>query len=269
MTSFVFQAGDFMRAEKTAVRHALFWLGDATQQETLVLSYDEVANHPHDLMGRAPVGTVEFCTLLMRRNKIKPPEAMSYPDPLRSYLGREIQLRAFSKVPDGWFIKPTSTKLFDGHLKGEGKELGSGYRIVVQNDDQVWCAPPVKFRSEFRYYILRGEITGYSRYDDGADNAPEPDRGLVEDAVRNFCIARVPVGFVLDFGVTWEGDTLLIEANDGWALGYYPWGTMKDEAYMNLILARWAEIEASGKRAGAGGAAVTIQAIEKHGAPTK
>jgi hypothetical protein len=50
-----------------------------------------------------------------------------------------------------------------------------------------------------------------------------------------------PVGYCLDVGVV-DGKATLVEANDGWSLGYYRWGNMKGEDYIKLITARWLEI---------------------------
>jgi hypothetical protein len=53
---------------------------------------------------------------------------------------------------------------------------------------------------------------------------------------------KQPAGMSLDFGVTDKGETILVEANDGWALGYYPWGNLTPSGYANLIVERWMEI---------------------------
>jgi len=34
----------------------------------------------------------------------------------------------------------------------------------------------------------------------------------------------------------------LVEVNDGWSLGFYPWGTMSDQKYLDLITLRWKQI---------------------------
>ena len=60
---------------------------------------------------------------------------------------------------------------------------------------------------------------------------------VIENAVRDY--KDIPAGCSLDFGVTDDGRTLLIEMNDGLALGCYG---LPDEEYAKLLLARWAEL---------------------------
>lgn len=48
-----------------------------------------------------------------------------------------------------------------------------------------------------------------------------------------------PNGYGIDFGVTDDGRTLLIEVNDGYALGSYG---MYYLDYAKLLSARWAEL---------------------------
>jgi hypothetical protein len=50
-----------------------------------------------------------------------------------------------------------------------------------------------------------------------------------------------PIGYTLDVGPI-DNKTILIEVNDGWSLGLYPWGTMTNDKYVELITKRWCEI---------------------------
>lgn len=59
----------------------------------------------------------------------------------------------------------------------------------------------------------------------------------IEHAVRDYVTA--PAGYAIDFGVTDDGRTLLVEVNDGYALGSY--GLFYPE-YAKLLSARWAEL---------------------------
>ena len=64
-----------------------------------------------------------------------------------------------------------------------------------------------------------------------------PDPGVIKRAVRDYKTA--PAGYSLDFGVTDTDKTLLIEVNDGYALGSY--GLFHVD-YAKLLAARWAEL---------------------------
>lgn len=49
----------------------------------------------------------------------------------------------------------------------------------------------------------------------------------------------MPAGCALDFGVTEDGRTLLIEMNDGYSLGFYG---LEPALYARVLAARWAEL---------------------------
>ncbi len=63
------------------------------------------------------------------------------------------------------------------------------------------------------------------------------DYKVIENAVNEFTSA--PAGYAVDFGLTDDGRTLLIEVNDGYSLGCY--GLMHIN-YAKLLSARWAEL---------------------------
>lgn len=60
---------------------------------------------------------------------------------------------------------------------------------------------------------------------------------MVDAAVIDYKSA--PAGYALDFGVTRDGRTLLVEINDGYALGCYG---LQHNLYAKLLEARWAEM---------------------------
>lgn len=60
---------------------------------------------------------------------------------------------------------------------------------------------------------------------------------VVENAILEYKSA--PNGYAIDFGLTDKGETLLIEVNDGYALGHYGLFSLD---YAKLLSARWAEL---------------------------
>lgn len=56
-------------------------------------------------------------------------------------------------------------------------------------------------------------------------------------AVQSY--TKVPAGYLADFGLTDEGRTVLIEINDGYALGSYGLFYLD---YAKLLAVRWAEL---------------------------
>lgn len=63
------------------------------------------------------------------------------------------------------------------------------------------------------------------------------DAAVIEAAVAAFTDA--PNGYAIDFGVTADGRTLLIEVNDGYSVGAY--GLFFTD-YAKLLAARWAQL---------------------------
>ena len=63
------------------------------------------------------------------------------------------------------------------------------------------------------------------------------DPEILEQAVKAFKSA--PAGYAMDIGVTEKGQTLLVEINDGFALGCYGADAIQ---YARLLSARWCEL---------------------------
>jgi hypothetical protein len=223
---YLLQKGDVLRREKIAIAMANLPRFHCTLEDIQTLASD-----PRDLV---PVGSVEFVTKFCNMKGIAVPENISYPEELRSFLGREIWMDTYGNVDSNLFVKPQQTKVFTGAIKESIDE-------TVSNAEPVWVSTPVQFTSEYRFYIIDKEIAGYSRYDPDDNDDIEPNVNLVEQMVAVY--TTQPVAYAIDVGIH-NGDTVLIEVNDGWALGYYPWGTMTEQRYIELVHKRWLEIAA-------------------------
>ena len=84
-------------------------------------------------------------------------------------------------------------------------------------------------------------------YDDGSEECCHLDMDTVARAVREITgVDGCPRGFSLDFGILEDtGKTVLIEMNDGWALGLYR--AEKDAPfdsrdYARLLHTRWTQM---------------------------
>jgi hypothetical protein len=167
------------------------------------------------------------------------PAPLYYPDELNSFLGRKVWLSTIHTVARdtgsrNLFIKPAKNlKSFNGILLKEERDLIGCYNPL--EDTAIWCSEPVNFLSEWRCYIRYGNILDVRRYK--GDWKLQCDYRVIEDALSSYKDA--PKAFALDFGVTDKGETLLVEANDGYALGSY--GLFSVD-YAKLLSARWAEM---------------------------
>ena len=94
--------------------------------------------------------------------------------------------------------------------------------------------------SEWRYFVRRGAVVGLAHYR-GAW-AVVPDAAAVRRAVADY--APAPAAYALDFGVAADGRTLLVEANDAFALG--PHGLDAVE-YARVLEDRWLELVGVGR----------------------
>lgn len=245
---FLVQADDVMRQEKSCLRQAEFRLGHGaclTGRRSRLDSLAAVAADDHARTAAIPFGTVEFCRRWMQLCGITEPAPLSYPEDLRDMLAAPVTACSWGDVATGDFAKPRCRiKAWTGHVRGAPPAQEAALVATLADDEPVWRAPAVAMVSEVRAYVWRGRLVGTARYDDGTDQAALPDPAVIAAAVRRF--GERVAGAALDFAMTDTGRTVLVEVNDGWALGYYPWGDCPAEAYLTLLAQRWAEIATVG-----------------------
>lgn len=165
------------------------------------------------------------------------PVPLDYPEVLRHLLGREVWKGLLGEIEHAKeiFVKPVEQKAFTGFLWQNTPACRR--KIVTQHDDTpVWYSTPVNFVAEYRSFILNGEVLDCRLYK--GDWSQAPDREVVEYALRA-CKGVMPVAYTLDWGVTALGQTLLVEANDGYAMGTYG---LPPVPYAKMLAARWAEM---------------------------
>jgi len=221
--NYLLQSGRVMEEEK---RH----ITSAIKYPYFSSSYDELKLFQNSELV-VPVGSVEFVKKYCLLNDITLPDNISYPSELKGFLNRNVWSGVYGEVKENQFCKPKNTKSFTGGIRADIEE-------VVNPEQPVWISDKVCFSSEWRFYILNEKILGYSRYDSGDDKA-QPNVKTVEEMINVYLSS--PVGYSIDIGYV-DGKTTLVEANDGWSLGFYRWGNMKGEDYIKLITARWLEI---------------------------
>jgi hypothetical protein len=166
------------------------------------------------------------------------PEPLDYPERLEDYFGRGIwkstlgEVRAFVQP---LFVKPLVQKEFNGFVWRADHE---SRRRVVQHGDEtgVWCSEVVEFVSEYRACILYRKLVGLQRYK--GDFFKVPDQKVVEGAIKAMG-RHAPHAYCLDFGVTEDGRTLLVEATEGFSFG--PYG-LNPVTHARMIAARWNEL---------------------------
>ena len=191
------------------------------------------------------VGGVGVVHRAFARIGVAAPALDSVPACLAEHAGRKtwrapmIEARRAVERGEALFVKPlpTQTKLFNGQPMREFADLLS--TAHAPDDMVVECAELTPFVTEYRAFVLHGRIVGLRHYKGDPLIFPDPER--VRAAVAAY--REAPAGYGLDVGVAEDGRTLLVEVNDGYALGSYGLAPI---VYAALIDARWAELRRSG-----------------------
>lgn len=196
--------------------------------------------------GIVVVGAVPFVKAALRALGQDLPVPNPYPLPLRTYLRRPVEIRpmkdALARIERGTpsFIKPADRwKSFTGCVPADGRDVRLNGASRSQN---VWVSAPVRFVSEWRAYVLHGEVSHLAWYD--GNRELRPDEQLIARAVQEYVGSGAPVGFVIDFGVLDSGETALVEANDGFSIGAYE--GVSPLLYARLVSLRWQQLAAWG-----------------------
>ena len=191
----------------------------------------------------AVVGGVLFVKAALTTLGRELPYPNPYPEVLRPFLHREVETMSFKVAMDrlertglSVFIKPADRwKSFTGCVPIDQRD----FRLRgASRSERVWTSSVVRFLSEWRVYVLNGEIQHLAWYD--GDRAVSPDVSVVRDAISKYVVTGAPGGFAIDFGVLSTGETALVEVNEGFAIGAYE--AVPPLAYALLISTRWREL---------------------------
>jgi len=184
------------------------------------------------------VGYIGDVWRAMRKLGLPKPEPLDYPEPLRYLLGRYVERAVLedvrNRVNPGIFVKPVNHKVFTGFVM-TGSFDDAITLAPYPPDTEVWLSQAVTFISEYRCFVLDRGILDVRLYK--GDWSVAPDRKVVEGAVKAW--EEQPVAWTLDVGITPEGQTLLVEVNDGYSFGGYG---LLSTSYAQMIEARWQEL---------------------------
>lgn len=181
----------------------------------------------------------------MRQLGIEPPVPNDYPECLRSYLRRKVWTSTLAAVERGVYEgdgEPVFAKPAERRKSFTGRVVSSPNDLYViggtSRREQVWCSEVVEWATEYRVYVVGETILAMDWY------AGEPwmklDRAVVESAIADYRRSgTAPAAYGIDFGVLGSGETALIEANDGYALGAYQ---IDAPSYAAVVFTRWREL---------------------------
>ena len=179
---------------------------------------------------------------MMRLNRIDiiNDQLPSYPEELKSFLGREIsittlrKLRAAMREGRKVFVKPLDKerKLFAGGVLDSKSDL-----IAFSNlpdEWQLYAADLIDPVTEYRVYVCDQEILDIRKYGHEVWGPVPLDRSVVESAIQT--LKSPPAAYCMDFCVTKQGQTLLVETTDAWSFGAYG---LDAKHYGRMIIKRW------------------------------
>jgi hypothetical protein len=193
-------------------------------------------------------GNYDVVMRALKYLKLPLPQNNCYPVALRSFLKRNVRTskvkNIFSELQNesirSTFIKPKSdTKKFDGFVLSSAEDL---YKLKgASGSTEIYCSSLVDWVSEYRVYVVNNHQVAIKHYQ--GDASILPDQHLITSAIETLASSsESTAGYGVDFGVLKNGETSLIEWNDGIALGSYQ---LDDSLYTDLILARWMELTGS------------------------
>lgn len=183
------------------------------------------------------VGWISNVKQAVRNLGIEPPSELDYPEAVIPYLGRNIWKSTLHKIytdPTTWpvFVKPVKGKQFTGKLV---TSLSDMVGLGTQEDREIWCSTPVKFVTEWRCFVRYGQLLDSKHYKGTFEVQPNFD--TVRKCIKDY--AEQPAALTFDFGVTDMGTTMLVEINDGYAMGTYG---LNASLYAKMLSARWSEM---------------------------
>lgn len=190
------------------------------------------------------VGSVETFEAALSLIGVAIPKPNYYPSILQHTFGRHIWkgvvsdiirlvnngVSIFSKPFDVW-------KQFPGQVFHPGST--PPFLLSMDPDMPVWLSDVICIESEYRCYVLDHCLVACCQYTGEVDD--QPDMSVVLDSMMRLSEEEsTPCSYVIDFGKTTSGETVLIENGDMFAVGRYQ--GISDRDYYRCLKARWDEL---------------------------
>jgi hypothetical protein len=211
--------------------------------EIITFEYPEIDELPLDDESIV-CGGIPVVLRALKRLGITPPELPSIPLQITDFAARKIstatlgEVRLWVNAGQSIFIKPLpgDRKLFPGKPLKEFRDLISTRHLP---DEQIVVTSEiVEFHSEYRAFVMDGEILGIHYYK--GNIRLFPDFTVIDRAIAAYTSA--PAAYAIDFGIVADGRTLLVETNEAYSLGCYG---LPELRYSSLIERRWQELLAN------------------------
>src|SRR6516162_8008398 len=155
------------------------------------------------------VGSVRCVHAALQQLGVPIPKPLDLPESLASYRGRRIWTSDWGTIhreflagrTEPIFVKPLDdVKAFVGYVLRTRADLEPTMSCPAHM--KLLVSEVVDFASEWRSYVLRGEVIGVGHYKGDPLRFPDPE--VIRSAVKDFQ-AESPVAYGLDFGITAAG----------------------------------------------------------------
>ena len=161
---------------------------------------------------------------------------IEYPEELSEFLNRKVWKSTLNQIisdgQTGIFIKPVETKLFQGKVINQFKDL---IGLKYENEVEIWCSEIINVVTEWRCFVRYEQLFDVRYYKGNWDS--QLNLEIIRSAIKKY--KNQPKSYCLDFGVDNNGKHYLIEVNDGHSLGTYGMGAI---SYAKFLSARWSEL---------------------------
>lgn len=206
-------------------------------EKVKLVTIDELGAGQLDLLiNKYPtIGSVDFMhTVFSRLNFQKSPTVQYYSDSPYQIINLGIIRNLFANNHPPKFIKPVIKKLFGGFVADSDniKSL-NGFSDNVE----IIVAEPFRKQiiSEFRIYVHNNKIIDSRNYSGFVFTTPNYDfiQRIIETN-KNF-----PCAYTIDVAIFDDGENVVIEFDDMWAVGNYGVDNAK---YLEMLIDRYNEI---------------------------
>ena len=173
------------------------------------------------------VGHIQQCRNYVYKISGKTIPNLDYPTELIPYMKRKFWKSTLGDIYtlvtetgeiDPLFIKTVEQKFVTGFVCRNFSDFARNCG-GIDYKTEIFVSEVVDFKAEFRTYIHRHEIVNSLRYKGDYDVAPS--KKPLDDRLYSLRDAKMPVAYSIDVGILANGETALVECNDGFALGNY------------------------------------------------
>lgn len=216
---------------------AIAEIGSREWQIPFKTFYDanEIPLNPYNIV----IGSVEACEKYLKNMGLEIPQPIDMLK-LAAVSGRRFKVESKSKFLEYYEMYPYFIKPHDKHKAFPAfaaKDRGDVLMYANDFDGYFLISNVLDIVSEYRFYINKKRIIGAKHYLGDVLFFPDPD--FIKTAVEYSTEILPHLSYSLDFGVLRTGETVLIEAQDGWAIGNYG---LEPYDYFKFVKDRWLQI---------------------------